>query len=55
MTLLKGGEEIVPGISVKTFPGHTAHMQAVIVRSTSFRKGADLGRARLQPCRQGSR
>ena len=33
MTLLKGGEEIVPGISVKTFPGHTVHMQAVIVRS----------------------
>jgi glyoxylase-like metal-dependent hydrolase (beta-lactamase superfamily II) len=33
MTLLKGGEEIVPGISVSTFPGHTAHMQAVIVRS----------------------
>ena len=33
MTLLKGGEEIVPGISVRTFPGHTAHMQAVIVRS----------------------
>jgi glyoxylase-like metal-dependent hydrolase (beta-lactamase superfamily II) len=33
MTLLKGDEEIVPGISVKTFPGHTAHMQAVIVRS----------------------
>jgi glyoxylase-like metal-dependent hydrolase (beta-lactamase superfamily II) len=33
MTLLKGSEEIVPGISVKTFPGHTAHMQAVIVRS----------------------
>jgi glyoxylase-like metal-dependent hydrolase (beta-lactamase superfamily II) len=33
MTLLRGGEEIVPGISVKTFPGHTAHMQAVIVRS----------------------
>jgi glyoxylase-like metal-dependent hydrolase (beta-lactamase superfamily II) len=32
MTLLKGGEEIVPGISVKTFPGHTAHMLAVIVR-----------------------
>ena len=34
MTLLKGGEEIVPGISVKTFPGHTAHMQAVIVESS---------------------
>jgi glyoxylase-like metal-dependent hydrolase (beta-lactamase superfamily II) len=33
MTLLKGGEEIVPGISAKTFPGHTAHMQAVIVES----------------------
>jgi glyoxylase-like metal-dependent hydrolase (beta-lactamase superfamily II) len=33
MTLLKGGEEIVPGISVKPFPGHTAHMQAVIVES----------------------
>ncbi len=33
MTLLKGGEEIVPGISVNTFPGHTAHMQAVIVES----------------------
>jgi glyoxylase-like metal-dependent hydrolase (beta-lactamase superfamily II) len=33
MTLLKGGEEIVPGISVKTFSGHTAHMLAVIVAS----------------------
>ena len=33
MTLLKGGEEIVPGISVQTFPGHTANMQAVIVQS----------------------
>jgi glyoxylase-like metal-dependent hydrolase (beta-lactamase superfamily II) len=33
MTLLKGGEEIVAGISVKTFPGHTAHMQAVTVVS----------------------
>lgn len=33
MTLLKGGEEIVPGISVKTFRGHTASMQAVIVTS----------------------
>jgi glyoxylase-like metal-dependent hydrolase (beta-lactamase superfamily II) len=32
MTLLKGGEEIVPGISVKTFPGHTASMQAIIIR-----------------------
>ena len=33
MTLLKGGEEIVPGISVETFPGHTASMQAIIVQS----------------------
>jgi glyoxylase-like metal-dependent hydrolase (beta-lactamase superfamily II) len=33
MTLLRGGEEIVPGISVKTFPGHTEHMQGVIVTS----------------------
>jgi glyoxylase-like metal-dependent hydrolase (beta-lactamase superfamily II) len=33
MTLLKGGEEIVPGISVKTFPGHTASMQGVVVHS----------------------
>jgi glyoxylase-like metal-dependent hydrolase (beta-lactamase superfamily II) len=33
MTLLKGGEEIVPGISVKTFPGHTASMLGVIVQS----------------------
>jgi len=33
MTLLKGGEEIVPGISVKTFPGHTASMQGIIVAS----------------------
>jgi glyoxylase-like metal-dependent hydrolase (beta-lactamase superfamily II) len=33
MTLLKGGEELVPGISVKTFPGHTASMMAVIVQS----------------------
>ena len=33
MTLLRGGEEILPGISVKTFPGHTAHLQAVIVKS----------------------
>ncbi len=33
MTLLKGGEEIVPGISVKTFPGHTAHMQGIVVSS----------------------
>lgn len=33
MTLLKGGEEIVPGISVRTFPGHTASMQGIIAQS----------------------
>ncbi len=33
MTLLKGGEEIAPGISVRTFPGHTASMLGVIVQS----------------------
>lgn len=38
MTLLRGGEEIVPGISVKTFPGHTASMQAIIVQSPSGAK-----------------
>jgi len=38
MTLLKGGEEIVPGISVKTFPGHTAHMQAIIVQTPTGAK-----------------
>ena len=32
MTLLKGGEGIVPGISVKTFPGHTASMMGVIIK-----------------------
>jgi glyoxylase-like metal-dependent hydrolase (beta-lactamase superfamily II) len=33
MELLDGDREIVPGISVKVFPGHTADMQAVIVES----------------------
>jgi len=33
MKLLRGGEEIVPGISVETFPGHTASMQAVVIQS----------------------
>jgi glyoxylase-like metal-dependent hydrolase (beta-lactamase superfamily II) len=33
MTLLKGGEEIVPGISAHTFSGHTASMQAIIVQN----------------------
>jgi glyoxylase-like metal-dependent hydrolase (beta-lactamase superfamily II) len=33
MTLLKYAAEIVPGISVKTFRGHTAHMQGIILHS----------------------
>jgi len=33
MQLLRGDQEIVPGISVKVFPGHTQYMQAVIVSS----------------------
>jgi glyoxylase-like metal-dependent hydrolase (beta-lactamase superfamily II) len=33
MELLQGNQEIVPGVSVKVFPGHTAHMQAVVVTS----------------------
>jgi glyoxylase-like metal-dependent hydrolase (beta-lactamase superfamily II) len=41
MTLLKGGEEIVPGISVKTFRGHTASMLAVIVKGASGKDGLE--------------
>ena len=33
MELLNGGREIVPGISVKVYPGHTRNMQAVIIES----------------------
>jgi glyoxylase-like metal-dependent hydrolase (beta-lactamase superfamily II) len=43
MTLLKGGEQIVPGISVKTFPGHTAHMLGIIVRGGAGREDQRLG------------
>jgi glyoxylase-like metal-dependent hydrolase (beta-lactamase superfamily II) len=32
MQLLHGDQEIVPGISVKVFPGHTRDMQAVIIQ-----------------------
>jgi len=35
MTLLDGEEEIVPGISVLTLPGHTSHMMGIIVQSPS--------------------
>jgi glyoxylase-like metal-dependent hydrolase (beta-lactamase superfamily II) len=33
MQLLEGDQEIVPGISVRVFPGHTRDMQAVIISS----------------------
>jgi glyoxylase-like metal-dependent hydrolase (beta-lactamase superfamily II) len=33
MTLLEGSQEIVPGISVEMYPGHTAQMMAVTIRS----------------------
>jgi glyoxylase-like metal-dependent hydrolase (beta-lactamase superfamily II) len=33
MELLQGDHEIAPGISVKVFPGHTEHMQAVVIKS----------------------
>ena len=53
MRLLKGGEEIVPGISVETFPGHTRHMQAIIVRPPTGAKtpprGDDDGTAKTVP------
>lgn len=33
MELIDGSQLIVPGVRVEKFPGHTAHMQAVIVES----------------------
>jgi glyoxylase-like metal-dependent hydrolase (beta-lactamase superfamily II) len=33
MQLLGGAQEIVPGIAVRVFPGHTMNMQAVVVSS----------------------
>ncbi|HVI07825.1 MAG TPA: MBL fold metallo-hydrolase [Candidatus Binatia bacterium] len=48
MTLLKGGEEVVPGIFVEVFPGHTASMMGVIVRGNQnphlSQKQAEAGR-----------
>lgn len=32
MKLLRGDQEIVPGVSVKVFPGHTRDMQAIIIQ-----------------------
>lgn len=33
MQLLYGDQEIVPGISVKVYPGHTRNLQAVVIKS----------------------
>ena len=33
MKLLKGNQQIVPGISVEVFPGHTRDMQAIVIQS----------------------
>ncbi len=33
MELLRGDTEIAPGISVRVYPGHTRHMQAVLLES----------------------
>lgn len=33
MQLLHGSQEIVPGVSVEVFPGHTRDMQAIMLRS----------------------
>ena len=33
MKLLRGDQEIVPGISVEVFPGHTRDLQAIVVQS----------------------
>ena len=33
MKLLRGNQEIAPGISVEVFPGHTRDMQAIIIQS----------------------
>ena len=51
MTLLKGGEEIVPGIWVKTFRGHTASMQAVIISRSVADPG---GTAKAVPFADGA-
>lgn len=37
MHLLHGDDEILPGISVKVYPGHTRHMQAVMLKSQGRR------------------
>ena len=33
MTLLRGDAEIVPGIRARIYPGHTANMQAILIKS----------------------
>ncbi len=33
MELVQGGLEIIPGVSLEVFPGHTENMQAVVIKS----------------------
>jgi glyoxylase-like metal-dependent hydrolase (beta-lactamase superfamily II) len=33
MELITGNREVVPGISVRVYPGHTRHLQAVLISS----------------------
>jgi glyoxylase-like metal-dependent hydrolase (beta-lactamase superfamily II) len=44
MVLLNGDLELLPGISVKVFPGHTANMQAVIIESGGESGGGGNGK-----------
>jgi glyoxylase-like metal-dependent hydrolase (beta-lactamase superfamily II) len=44
MVLLSGDLELLPGISVKVFPGHTANMQAVIIESGGESAGGGNGK-----------
>lgn len=44
MVLLNGDLELLPGISVKVFPGHTANMQAVIIESGGESAGGGNGK-----------
>jgi glyoxylase-like metal-dependent hydrolase (beta-lactamase superfamily II) len=56
MTLLRGGEEILPGITVETFRGHTASMQAILVKGCHPERpaldGGGLGRGARSPSAQ---
>jgi glyoxylase-like metal-dependent hydrolase (beta-lactamase superfamily II) len=50
MVLLNGDCELLPGISLKIFPGHTANMQAVIITSGGESVGAGAGSEKKTAC-----